>query len=235
MKTILFQGDSITDAGRDREGIVRENILGQGYVRLLAARILCDFPGTKIINTGHNGDRISDLYGRWIEDTLNIRFDWLSLLCGINDIGFQLRLHRGADAEKFEFVYDRMLLEVKKRRPKAQIVLCEPFLFKMDRGEVGEGDLDIIDDWEVWNGHMTERQEIVQKLSRKYQTLLVQSGVMFEKACREMPPGYWSVDGIHLTLAGNEMLAREWYKTVGPHLTGIGGGARGGSNESLQQ
>lgn len=218
MKTILFQGDSITDANRDREGIDQDNTLGQGYVRLLAARILCDFPGTKIINTAHSGDRISDLYGRWIEDTLNIEFDWLSLLCGINDIGFELRLHRGADAEKFEFIYDRMLLEVKQHRPNARIVLCEPFLFKLRPEEVGESDLDIIRDWEVWEGHMKERQKIVRKLSDKYQTILVQSGAMFEKASHEMPGSYWSVDGIHLTLAGNEMLAREWYKTVGEIL-----------------
>ena len=40
MKTVLFQGDSITDANRDREGLNQDNILGLGYVRLLAARIL---------------------------------------------------------------------------------------------------------------------------------------------------------------------------------------------------
>jgi len=49
MKTILFQGDSITDANRDREGNNKENVFGQGCVRILPSRILCYFPGTEML------------------------------------------------------------------------------------------------------------------------------------------------------------------------------------------
>lgn len=213
MATILFQGDSLTDANRDKEGKDKNRILGDGYVNFIGASLMCDHPGINILNTAIAGNRISDLYGRWIEDTLNIEFDLLSILCGVNDIGYALRLNMGADAEKFEFVYDRMLHEVKQARPQAKIVLCEPFLFKLDINDV-KNDTDIIENWDVWNGHMLERRAIVKSLAEKYQTIFVPFGSMFEKAIEIAPAKHWSSDGIHLTMAGNELMAREWLKCV---------------------
>ncbi len=213
MATILFQGDSITDANRDREGKDKNRILGDGYVQFIGASLLCDYPGINIRNTAISGNRISDLYGRWIEDTLNIDFDVLSILCGINDIGYALRLNMGADAEKFEFVYDRMLHEVKMARPEAKIVLCEPFLFKMDINEA-KNSADIIENWDVWNGHMLERRAIVKSLAEKYQAIFVPFGKVFEQALEIAPANYWSTDGIHLTMAGNQLIAREWLRCV---------------------
>ncbi len=213
MKTILFQGDSITDANRDREGKDKNRILGDGYVNFLGASLMCDYPGIQIKNTAIAGNRISDLYGRWIEDTLNIDFDMISILCGVNDIGYSLRLNMGADAEKFEFVFDRMLLEVKQAKPQAKIVLCEPFLLKLDINEAGNAS-DIVENWEIWNKHMLERRAIVKALSEKYKTIFVPFGSMFEEALKKAPAIHWSPDGIHLTMAGNELMAREWLRCV---------------------
>ena len=213
MKTILFQGDSITDANRDREGKDKNRILGDGYVNFLGASLMCDYPGIQIKNTAIAGNRISDLYGRWIEDTLNIDFDMISILCGVNDIGYSLRLNMGADAEKFEFVFDRMLQEVKQAKPQAKIVLCEPFLLKLDINEAGNAS-DIVENWEIWNKHMLERRAIVKALSEKYKTIFVPFGSMFEEALNKAPAIHWSPDGIHLTMAGNELMAREWLRCV---------------------
>lgn len=213
MKTILFQGDSITDANRDREGKDKNRILGDGYVNFLGASLMCDYPGIQIKNTAIAGNRISDLYGRWIEDTLNIDFDMISILCGVNDIGYSLRLNMGADAEKFEFVFDRMLQEVKQAKPQAKIVLCEPFLLKLDINEAGNA-ADIVENWEIWNKHMLERRAIVKALSEKYKTIFVPFGSMFEEALKKAPAIHWSPDGIHLTMAGNELMAREWLRCV---------------------
>lgn len=211
MKTILFQGDSLTDACRDKEGRERERILGLGYVNMVAAYLTSENPDIHVMNHGVNGNRIMDMYARWIEDTLNVDFDVLSILCGINDIGFQLRMNKGADAEKFEFIYDRMLYEVKKEKPKAKLVLCEPFLCKLKPEELSYG-TDIVENWDIWYGHIRERAAIVKKLAAKYDGVLVPSRELFEEACKKAPASHWSVDGIHLTLAGNGLLAREWLR-----------------------
>ena len=206
---ILFQGDSLTDAGRLREGADTNRQLGCGYVQLIGSRLMCDNEDITVVNRGIGGNRISDLYGRWIEDTLNIDFDVLSILCGINDIGFQLRMGRGANVEKFEFVYDRMLYEALEARPSAKLVLCEPFLFKLNRDEA-PGNEDIIDNWDVWNADMMARRAVTKRLAVKYNAVFVPFGEMFDELCAKTPASRWSIDGIHATSAGHEMMARLW-------------------------
>lgn len=213
MKKILFQGDSLTDACRDKEGKDPAKRLGIGYVNMAAAYLTSQDPEIYVMNHGVSGNRIMDMYARWIEDTLNVDFDMLSILCGVNDIGFQLRMNRGADAEKFAFIYDRMLYEVKKEKPAARLVLCEPFLFKLRQEELTYG-TDIIENWDIWYGHILERADIVGRLAEKYDAVLVPSRQLFEDACKRAPASHWSVDGIHLTLAGNALLAREWLRCV---------------------
>ena len=60
--TLLFQGDSITDAGRSREAAAEANsqpALGNGYAWLAASQLLVDRPadGIKIFNRGISGNR----------------------------------------------------------------------------------------------------------------------------------------------------------------------------------
>lgn len=210
---ILFQGDSVTDTGRLREGGDLNRKLGCGYPQLIGARLMCDNPEIEVENRGIAGNRISDMYGRWIEDTLNIDFDILSILCGVNDIGFSLRMNMGADAEKFRFIYDRMIEEAKNARPDSTIVLCEPFIFKLER-EQAPGNEDIIDNWEQWNGEMLVRRKIVKELACKHNAIFVPFGGMFDRVCSEGGAVRWSFDGIHVTSAGHELMARKWIECV---------------------
>ena len=86
-KTIVFQGDSITDAGRNYGAPTPNDGLGAGYPFLLAASLLCSTPETdwKIFNRGISGHRVVDLYARWKCDTLNLKPDILSILIGVKD------------------------------------------------------------------------------------------------------------------------------------------------------
>ena len=213
MTKLLFQGDSLTDACRDKEGKDPLKRLGEGYVNMVAAYLTSENPGIQVTNHGVNGNRIMDLYARWIEDTLNEEFDLISILCGVNDVGFQLRMNKGADREKFSFIYDRLLYEVKQARPQAKIVLCEPFLLKLKPEELTYG-WDIVENWDTWYGQIRERADVVRALAEKYGALLVPSRELFDRACEKAPAAHWSVDGIHLTLAGNGLLAREWLRCV---------------------
>ena len=113
MFKILFQGDSLTDACRDKEckDVDTNKRLGVGYVNHVAAYLMTVNPEIRVKNNGVNGNRIVDLYARWTEDTLNEEFDLLGILCGVNDVGFQLRLNRGVETEKYRYIYDRMLYE----------------------------------------------------------------------------------------------------------------------------
>ena len=68
---LLFQGDSITDCGRNRED---PDSLGDGYVNQIT-RILVDRysqSNLKFINRGISGDKIRDLHLRWDTECLDI-------------------------------------------------------------------------------------------------------------------------------------------------------------------
>ena len=74
---VLFQGDSITDAGRSRDKgktDVANNQpgLSNGYAWLAAAALLVDRPadGLRIFNRGISGNKVFQLADRWQADCL---------------------------------------------------------------------------------------------------------------------------------------------------------------------
>ena len=209
---ILFQGDSVTDCGRDRSIKMPNQGLGNGYVNLIASRLLCDNPTWEITNRGIAGNRIGDMYSRWIEDTLNMDFDVLSVMNGINDVGFSLRMNMGASCDEYEFMYDHMLAQVKERKPESQIVILEPFIVKLDLKEINPdgGSGDIYTKWETWESNMRERGDVSKKLAEKYEAIFVPLFDDFNNLAEKSGAKFWSLDGIHPTVAGHEYIAGKW-------------------------
>jgi hypothetical protein len=79
---VLFQGDSITDAGRAREQVLKANSqgpLGNGYAWLAASQLLVDRPddGISIHNRGISGNKVFQLADRWQIDCLDTKPDVL--------------------------------------------------------------------------------------------------------------------------------------------------------------
>src|SRR5665213_1700675 len=85
--TLLFQGDSITDGGRQRTGSDYNHIMGQDYAYVLAAEIGSQYPERSLVfvNRGISGERVIDLAARWQTDTIALKPNLLSILVGIND------------------------------------------------------------------------------------------------------------------------------------------------------
>ena len=82
---ILFQGDSITDANRNRANI---HDLGQGYAKYAAPLIEAAKPDTEFefIDLGISGNRSDDILARTTTDIIDIDPDVISILIGINDV-----------------------------------------------------------------------------------------------------------------------------------------------------
>ena len=87
-QTVLFIGDSITDADRNSPA---HKPFGSGYVHFVANFLLGKYPtyNLNIINTGISGDTITDLKSRWQKDCLDHNPDILSILIGVNDVWYQ--------------------------------------------------------------------------------------------------------------------------------------------------
>src|SRR5262245_7308375 len=86
---VLFQGDSITDCGRDRNSKDANSTgaLGTGYPLLVTAAALAAHPdrGLRFFNRGISGNKVPDLEARWRVDALDLEPDVLSILIGVND------------------------------------------------------------------------------------------------------------------------------------------------------
>lgn len=208
--TILFQGDSITDGNRGRTDDPN-HIMGHGYAFSIASRLGADYPdrNLKFINKGVSGNTVSDLVSRWQEDTLRLKPDLVSVLVGVNDVFFELKNNRASFAEHFETALKELLTITYKQLPNTLFVLGEPFVLPV--GMVKEN-------LDKWTAAIQQPQHIVKKLSKEFNTVFVGYQQVFQDACKKAPPDYWIWDGIHPTVPGHELMAREWIRTVGERL-----------------
>ena len=213
IKSILFQGDSITDAGRNRDKTIVNEALGNGYVSLVAGNLLLNDPTLTIRNRGVGGNRSGDLYARFLEDAVNLEFDLFSLLLGVNDVGYGIRLGCGSTLEEFRFIYDHMLSMVKTSHPDARMVLCQPFVLPVDHEWQPYGN-DIYRDYARWEAEVTARGEIVRELAAKWDALFVPMFDALKEAMKKVPASSLSSDGVHPNTAGSAVIADAWLKTV---------------------
>lgn len=124
---ILFQGNSITDAGRDRnsEGNANNsNALGKGCVYSIATQLLADKAGygLKIYNRGISGNKVFQLADRWDKDCLDLRPDVISILIGVNDIWHSLNGNYDGTVEKYDNDYRALLTRTLKALPEVKLV-----------------------------------------------------------------------------------------------------------------
>ena len=128
METILFQGDSITDAGRFRDD---PSNMGQGYPNRVAGRLGLQNPGRyEFYNRGISGNRIVDLYARIKSDILNLQPDYMSILIGVNDVWHEKDWKNGVSSSKFKKIYSMLLANTCTGRLGGPIGInsCENFI-----------------------------------------------------------------------------------------------------------
>ena len=210
MMKILFQGDSITDVGRNKDNPNASNGMGSGYPLLLKARLMFENPGAyECVNLGISGNRIVDVYARMKRDIINIRPDLMSILIGVNDVWHDARENpNGVSAEKFERVYDWLLQEIKEEIPGIRLIVLEPFVLPGTATQSEE------EAWK-WDQFKTEvplRAAAAKRVAEKHNAKFVPLQEKFDEACHLAPPSYWLRDGVHPTEAGHELIAREWIK-----------------------
>lgn len=204
--TVLFQGDSITDAGRNRE-IDQANIpaaLGSGYANLIASRLLQRQPqaNLRFFNRGISGNRVTDLYARWRVDGVNLQPDLISILIGVNDTWHEFMYGNGVEVDRYTTIYRMLLDYTKQRLPAVQLVLCEPFVLKC--GVVTDG----------WITEMDERRQVVRELATEYDAIFIPFQSVLNEALAEAAPDYLAADGVHPTPAGHRLLADAWLAAV---------------------
>lgn len=204
MKTILFQGDSITDAWRDRgvsplpDNLPTAMHFGAGYVNKTAGKLLLDHPeeNLNIINKGISGNRIVDLYARWKQDALNLKPDIISILAGVNDVWHEYNYQNGVEPDRFEQIYDMLLSWTKKVLPDVKLVIGQPFALHSH----------VVNDEFYDNVQLYGK--IVEKLAAKYNAPFVRYQDIFNEAAKKRENTLYLVDGVHPSITGAELMSR---------------------------
>ena len=202
---ILFQGDSITDAGRDKRNF---HDMGNGYPKYAAKLIREAHPEMDIefINLGISGNRTDQLFDRMSKDLIDLKPDIVSILIGINDIW-----HRyGGDRimttdEQIEANY-RAILERIRRETDAKIVMLTPYILDCEDKVQTRADLPAL-------------QAIVRKLAAEYADVLIPLDEQFAEAMKTQPePHYYSNDAVHPNQNGAALIGARYAEAIEPLL-----------------
>ncbi|MFR9778717.1 SGNH/GDSL hydrolase family protein [Micromonospora sp. MS34] len=196
---VLFIGDSITDAGRDR---ACGDDLGTGYAMMAGAWFTARHPGHRVgfVNRGVSGDRVRDLRARWEIDCLALAPNVVSILIGVNDTWRRYDRDDPTSAPGFARDY-RHILE-STRRLGARLVLVEPFLVPLDDGQRG------------WRADLDPKVDVVRRLAAEFDATLVAVDELFQAA--GVDGRVWTRDGVHPTPFGHALIAQAWLRAVTP-------------------
>ena len=204
---ILFQGDSITDAGRNREEPSANNnrALGNGYALLAAAQLLHQHSTQQIsvYNRGISGNKVYQLAERWDADCLKLKPSILSILIGVNDYWHTLSSGYNGTVETYRNDYKKLLDNTLSALPNVKLIIGEPFAIN--------GVKAVTDAWyPAFDGY----RQAASDIATEYNAVFIPYQHVFDKVIQQVPPAYWTSDGVHTTLAGAQLMAETWLNTI---------------------
>jgi lysophospholipase L1-like esterase len=205
---ILFQGDSITDAGRGNRNAISPNntgALGSGYAFMAASQLLLNNPGKdlKIYNKGVSGNKVYQLAERWDADTLAIKPNILSIHIGVNDYWHTLGGGYKGTIDNYIADYKKLIDNTKTALPNVKLIICEPF-----------GVLNVKSVTKDWYPTFDLFKKAAREIAAEYNAPFVPYQAAFDKAITQAPPAYWTGDGVHPSIAGAALMAETWLKAV---------------------
>lgn len=197
---ILFQGDSITDAGRDKRNY---HDLGEGYPKYAAEHIRAAHPDVdfEFINFGVSGNRTGQLFDRIYADGIAFQPDVISILIGINDVWGRSKHNILTTDAQIALNY-RCILERIKNETNAKIVVLSPFVLDAPGGDVVREDT-------------KKLVSIVKMLADEFADVYIPLDELFEEALRSQPePLYYSFDGFHPNENGRKFIGEIYAKAI---------------------
>lgn len=202
--TVLFQGDSITDAGRDKSRYYANETagMGSGYVFQIVSHLLGTNPDMqwKYYNRGISGNKVYQLADRWEDDCLQLNPDVISILIGVNDFWHTLNDYDGT-VQVYEDDFRKLLDRTLAALPGVKLIIGEPFAVKGGRA---------IDD--RWFPEFPKYQEAARRIANEYKTSFVPYQLIFDQALEYAPASYWCPDGVHPSMAGAYLMKEAWLK-----------------------
>lgn len=198
---LLFQGDSITDAGRSFED---PHLLGGGYVKYAAQNLQNAYPNVEFdfINLGISGNQTKDLVARLDSDFIDVKPDIISILIGVNDVWHHADDRSWIQDDVFETRY-RTVLKAIKEKTNAKIMMMEPFLIP-------------VKDKFYFREDLYKKIEIIRALAREYADVYLPTDGLLAAAFIGDEPTSYAADGVHPTDKGAEFIGKLYCEYMKP-------------------
>jgi lysophospholipase L1-like esterase len=204
---VVFQGDSITDGGRNREILEPNNeaAFGSSYAAVLMRDIRAAHPDVpwRFYNRGISGNKLPELQARWATDTLALRPDILSILAGVNDYWHKRSFGYAGTTADYERQYTTLLAETRAALPNVTLVVLEPFVLRTGAVDAS------------WFPEFDERRAAAARVASAAGARFVPLQSVFDARAAETGPAAWAKDGVHPTPAGHALIAQQWRAVVG--------------------
>jgi lysophospholipase L1-like esterase len=196
-KKILFFGDSITEMGVNNGGYIDK--INDAISKAKKSNEY------ELTGAGIGGNKVYDLYLRMESDVLDKKPDIVLIYVGINDVWHKTS-GIGTDIEKYEQFYRAIL---KKLIDKGITpIVCTPTVIGEKPNNANPQDEDL-------NAY----SNVIRKLSKEYGIGLVDLRKAFadyelKNNTKNLHQGLLTTDGVHLSDAGNQLVADEMLKIL---------------------
>lgn len=191
----LFLGDSITDAGHLWEADPR--MLGNGFVRKISETDA--FSSARLVNRGQDGFTSAALW-RLVQRMTDLSdFTAITVLIGVNDL--PVAYYTDPDWIRATFAPSlKCLLTHLTAAGTGKLFVMEPFLFTPPDSHTHLLPL------------LLQEQEILQQYCAACGAVYIPLQKPLQKAADRLGTAAVTIDGIHLTPAGSQILANEWIR-----------------------
>ena len=218
---IVFLGDSITEAGvYDKEDGIENN--GElvypdytGFITFLSQSVP---EKTELVGRGISGDKVSDLLTRYKKDVIDLDPDIVFIYIGINDVWHKYDYGTGTDIDLYENGLRQIITDLKENG--VEVILCTPTVIGENKGEFTlVNQFKDIETMEIMNNDLDDYSDIIRKLSREFDTKLLDLRKIFMQYISENNPenkskGVLTTDGVHLNNIGSKLIADEMIKFI---------------------
>lgn len=195
---VVFFGDSITSQGAGKNG----------YIQKMDSLIKLQGLGNnyELVGAGVSGNRVYDLYLRIENDVLDKKPDVVIIYIGINDVWHKTTTGTGTEPAKYEQFYRAIIKKLQAQNIK--VIVCTPSV-------IGEKN----DVTNLQDGDLNKYSNIVKGIAKSLSLPVCDLRAAFGDYLKTNNPnnvekGILTVDGVHLTGAGNLLVANTMWQTI---------------------
>ena len=208
-KKVVFLGDSIT------QNAVINSEEFKGFISLLGENL---DQNTELIGKGIGGDKVSDLLTRYRDDVIKLNPDMVFIYIGINDVWHKYDYGTGTDIDLYENGLRQIIYDIKDNG--IEVILCTPTVIGENKGDFTlVNQFKDIETMEIMNNDLDDYSNVIRKLSREFDTKLLDLRKIFMQYISENNPenkskGVLTTDGVHLNNFGSKLIANEMIKYI---------------------